>query len=78
MKYFSRTDLSKIYPKARTDVLDSFQYCAETLFPRYSITTVSRYLAFIAQVAHESWGFKTLVEARGDKSAEKNMVIRLK
>lgn len=59
--------LKQITPKGRADLLQAIVVNSPILFREYGLTTKSRVAHFLAQIAHESDGFKTVVEyASGD------------
>lgn len=59
--------LKQVTPKGRADLLQAIVVNSPILFQEYGLTTKSRVVHFLAQIAHESDGFKTVVEyASGD------------
>lgn len=62
--------LKKIAPTGRADLLQAIVVNSPVLFPQYGLTTKSRVAHFIAQIAHESDGFKTVVEYASGKAYE--------
>lgn len=54
--------LKQIAPTGRADLLQAIEVNSPVLFPAYGLTTKSRICHFLAQIAHESDGFKTVVE----------------
>lgn len=62
--------LKKIAPNGRGDLLQAIVDNSPVLFPQYGLVTKSRVTHFIAQIAHESDGFHTVVEYASGKAYE--------
>lgn len=56
------TDLSKLYPRTRKDVLEATAGPLNAACARFDISTGSRIAAFVAQLGHESAGFAVMAE----------------
>lgn len=56
------TDLSKLYPRTRKDVLEVTAAPLNAACARFDISTGSRIAAFVAQLGHESAGFAVMAE----------------
>lgn len=54
--------LKQITPKGRADLLQAIVVNSPILFPEYGLTTKSRIVHFLAQIAHESAHFQTVEE----------------
>lgn len=64
-------NLKAIAPQAKASLLEPLAKAMNLLLPAYDIDTQLRVCHFIAQAAHESAGFKTLVEYWGPTAAQK-------
>ena len=63
-------ELKRLCPTARADVLDGLARAAGPILAKYEINTSLRLQHFMAQIAHESAGFRYLREVWGPTPAQ--------
>lgn len=62
MTRVTAADLARLAPKGSSAILEGLAPSLSVTLPRFGITTPLRLQHFLAQAAHETAGFKTLVE----------------